>query len=64
LNSSINGRYVVVVEPHNVNRIAEFHDNKVDLVATEEIPNLNENINVFVEKGSGLFQGRSNRVEL
>lgn len=34
LNSCINGRYLVVVEPHQVNRVAEFHSNKVDLVAT------------------------------
>lgn len=35
LNCNINGRYLVVVEPHQVNRIAELHDYKVDLIATE-----------------------------
>lgn len=35
LNSNVNGRYVVVVEPHQVNRVAECHQNKVDLIATE-----------------------------
>jgi len=64
LNSNINGRYLVVAEPHQLNRIAELHKNKVDLVATEEIINLNPDINVLVEKGSSLFQGRSNRSEI
>lgn len=64
LNSNINGRYLVVAEPHQVNRIAELHKNKVDLIATEEISNLNPDINVVVEKGSQLFQGRSNRSEV
>jgi hypothetical protein len=64
LNSNLNGRYLVVVEPHNVNRIAELHDNKVDLLATEEIANLHPDINIYVEKGSQLFQGRKNRAEL
>lgn len=40
LNSSINGRYLVVVEPQQINRIAEYHGNKVDLVGTEEIAGL------------------------
>ena len=48
LNSNINGRYLVVAEPHQVNRIAEYHNNRVDLVATEEISNLHPDINVYV----------------
>ena len=64
LNSNINGRYLVVVEPKDVNRIAELHGNKVDLVATEEIANLNPSINVFVEKGSSLLKGHQRRTEV
>ena len=64
LNSNINGRYLVVAEASQINRIAEYHQNKVDLIATEDVANLHPDINVFVEKGSSLFQGRSNRVEL
>ena len=61
LNSNVNGRYLVVAEPHQVNKISEYHHNKIDFIATEEVPNLHPDINVFVEKGSQLFQGRSNR---
>jgi hypothetical protein len=64
LNSAINGRFVVVVEPRDVNRIAEYHNGNVDLVATEDIPNLNPAINVFVPKGSDLFKDHSKRTEL
>jgi hypothetical protein len=64
LNSALNGRFVVVVEPRDVNRIAECHNANVDLVATEDIPNLNPAINVFVPKGSDLFKNHSKRTEL
>jgi hypothetical protein len=62
LNSSVNGRYVVVVEPQDVPRVAEYHGNKVDLVGTEEVAGLNPNINVFVAKGSSLFNTHQNRI--
>jgi hypothetical protein len=61
LNSNVNGRYLVVVEPKDVNRIAEFHDNKVDLIATEEVEHLNPAINVLVQKGSEVLKGHGKR---
>jgi hypothetical protein len=64
LNSNINGRYMVIVEPKDVNRIASLHSNKVDLVATEEIANLHPSINVLVEKGSSLLKGHAHRTEV
>ena len=64
LNSNINGRYLVVVEPKDINRIAEIHENKVDLIATEDIPNLNPSINVFVEKGSSIPRSHERRTEV
>lgn len=60
----MNGRYLVVVEPHQFNRVSEFHSNKVDLVATENINNVHPDVRVFVARGSSLFEGRPNRVEL
>lgn len=60
----MNGRYVVVVEPKDVNRIAEIHSNKVDLIATEEIANLNPSINVFVQKGSSVCKSHTKRTEI
>ena len=61
LNSVVNGRYVVVVEPGQVNKVLKHHEGKVDLVATEEIHNLNESVNLFVPKGSGLLKGHAKR---
>lgn len=64
LNSNINGRYLVVVEPKDVNRIAELHEHRVDLVATEEIASLHPSINVFVQKGSSVLKSHSGRIEV
>jgi len=44
--------------------VAELYSGNVDLIATEDVANLNPSINVFVPKGSDLFTGNSKRVEL
>ena len=45
-----------------MNKIAEYHEGKVDLIGTEDIPNLHASINVFVAKGSNLFKNHLTRV--
>lgn len=64
MNSSLNGRFVVVVEPRNVNRVAEYHEGKVDLVATEEVISLDPSVRVLVQKGSNILKDHQNRTEL
>lgn len=64
LNSNVNGRFVVVVEAKDVNRVSEIHSGKVDLIGTEDVPNLNAGISVFVPKGSDLFKEHPKRTEL
>lgn len=64
LNSNLNGRFVVVVEPRNVNKIAAFHDGKVDLIATEEVVSVDSSIRVIVQKGSSILKNHQNRIEL
>ena len=54
---------MVVVEPKDLGRVAEAHSS-IDLVATEEVPNLGENVSVIVPKGSGVLEGHSNRLEV
>jgi hypothetical protein len=61
LNSNLNGRFVVVVEPRHVNKIAQIHDGKVDLIATEEVYGLDPSINIFVQKGSDIHRDHSLR---
>ena len=52
---------MVVVEPKDLSRIAESHSN-IDLVATENVPNLEPHVRVIVPKGSELCEGHSNRL--
>jgi hypothetical protein len=60
----VNGRFVVVVEAKDVNRVAEIYSGNVDLIATEDVAGLNPSINVFVSQGSDLFKDHAKRVEL
>lgn len=62
LNSMINGRYVIVVESNEFNRISGLYNHEVELVATQEIDNINPKVLVYVEKGSNLLKEHSQRV--
>ena len=62
LNSLVNGRYVVVAEPHDLGRVSQIFDGKIDVIATEECQ-LDSKNSVYVENGSKLLAGHGNRVE-
>lgn len=64
LNSNLNGKYVVVVEPRFVNKVAQYHDGNVDLIVTEDIYGLDPSINIYVQKGSDLLKDYPKRTEL
>jgi len=61
LNSLINGRFVVVAEPQDVQKVSDLYDGKVDIIATEDVSVNNEGI-VYVAKGSSFGKSHSNRV--
>ena len=64
LNSVVNGRYLVVVDSNDANRVCEeFYGNQVDFIGTEEVQ-LDGNVRVIVKRDSGLFKGHQNRVEV
>jgi hypothetical protein len=64
LNSLVNGRYVHVVEPGHVKQVcAEVYNNNVDLIGTTET-SVDPAVRVIVERGSVVFAGHQNRVEV
>ena len=63
MNSLINGRTVVVAEPHDVQRVTDIYDGQIDIVATQDI-STNTQGHVYVPKGSNFAQGASKRIEL
>lgn len=60
LNSLVNGRYVVVAEARDVERVSNIYD-KIDLIATEDVY-VNSNATVYVQKGSSVLSGHNNRI--
>lgn len=64
LNSLVNGRYVHVVEPGQLGQVcAEVYNNNVDVIGTTET-SVDPSVRVIVERGSGVFGGHQNRVEV
>lgn len=64
LNSNINGRYVVVTEDRQLNKIIQAHQGNVDLVMTEDLRDVDPTVNVYVPKGSGILANHPKRTEL
>ncbi len=54
LNNVVNGRYVVCAEPLDVRRICDAHNNKIEVIGTQELDVPNQ-VRVIVEANSGLF---------
>jgi hypothetical protein len=63
LNNVINGRYVVCAEPLDVRRVCDAHNNKIEVIGTQDL-DVPKEVKVFVQSGSGLFERHQNKMEL
>lgn len=61
LNSLINGRFVVVAESNDVQKVSDLYEGNVDIIATEDVSVNNEGT-VYVASGSSFAKGHKNRV--
>jgi hypothetical protein len=52
------------VEPRHINKIIQAHHGNVDIVATEDLRDVDPSINIFVPKGSDILKDHAKRTEL
>ena len=60
----VNGRYVVCALPGEATRIIESHNHNIDLIATDEVSDIPDDVKIIVERGSSMYKNHPNRIEV